>query len=151
MARTCRHRSESRAARIRDDFPVPASPISTVSDFAARRPYCKVLNASRCRGVRNRNFGLAVSSNGGSERPKKDSYIERPLRPQPPDDQYDADDHERGRAGYIHDPTAFSYDLALAVRAHHRNQCEHGQREPLQDFLFAPEARVAQFKKTDYD
>ena len=61
--------SESRAARSSVVLPVPASPISTVRALAVDRPYCRLLSASRCRGVRNRYFGLGVSSNGSSRRP----------------------------------------------------------------------------------
>ena len=66
--------------------------------FAENKPYCSVLSASRCLVVRNRYLGFAVSSNGSSVRPKKDSYIRDQgtgirdeswcvLRPQAPEDE----------------------------------------------------------------
>ena len=67
--RTSRQRSDSRAARKSVVLPVPASPINTVTALAENSPYCRLLSASRCRGVMNRYFGFGVSSNGSSRRP----------------------------------------------------------------------------------
>jgi hypothetical protein len=40
--------------------------VVVLSDLFDDTQYCSVLSASRCRGVRYRNFGFGVSSNGNS-------------------------------------------------------------------------------------
>ena len=49
--RTCLHCSDSRAVFSSVVFPVPASPINSVTALAEDRPYCRLLSASWCRGV----------------------------------------------------------------------------------------------------
>ena len=61
--------SRRTAARISVVFPVPASPMTSVTPLRVAIPCCRLLSTSRCLGVSNRNLGFEVSSNGSSASP----------------------------------------------------------------------------------
>ena len=98
-------------------FPVPASPISSVSDFAENNPYCRVLSASRCLRGQEQVLGIGRELERELGEAVETLVHERGrLRLKTPDHDHGHSRNKDRAAGDIHRPTPAPGSPPLACR-----------------------------------